>query len=356
MEPAPITVSDLRLPHTMPLPKRKDWRIGIVGFGEFAQRAHAPDYKQAGWQLAAVAVRNVSAQQVAKNEFAIDRVYSDYHDLINDETVEVVDVLTQPYVREEVIAAAVVAGKHVIVEKPLGMSLDECRRVVDLAEHNNVRLAVHQNYRWMKGAFLAHQIVRAGLLGAPYFMSVEKFGRQDELRKESVYASFDHYLTLHWNTHFIDLFRYWSGRDPQIVSTRTARMEGQNFRSDNLLLSWHDFGGGLSGHILHSELLRSSLASDTCRIDGEEGSLVFDLAGEHILLDSRKLEPKVYAIDTSGMVWMESLCGSMGSFLAAIEENREPEVSGRDNLVTMNTVFAEIESVKSGGAWTPVAH
>ena len=122
-------------------------------------------------------------------------------------------------------------------------------------------------------------------------------------------------------------------------------MAGQNFRSDSLLLSTHDFADGLIGHILHSESLRSSLAGDTCRIDGDEGSLVFDFAGEQI-----------HTIDTSGMVWHESLWGSMGDFLLAIEENREPLVSGRDNLLTMDTVFAEIQSAKSDGNWTVVAH
>ena len=344
---------DLHLPSVMPLPTRKDWAIGMVGFGEFARRAHAPDYRKAGWKLAAVAVRNTTAQKAA-TELGVEHVYSDYHDLVNDETVEVVDVLTQPSLRREVVAAAAAAGKHIIVEKPFGMSADECRRMVEVADQYGVHLAIHQNYRWQKGCFLAHHIVRAGLVGTPFLMSIEKLGQQDDTRKDSVYATFDDYLTLHWNTHFVDLFRYWSGRDPQQVSARTARMIGQNYRSDNFLLSLHDFGAGLMGHILHSELLRSSLSHDACRIDGDEGSLVFDFAGGHILLDSRKLGQQLHTIDTSAMTWMDSLCGSMGDLLLAIEGNRQPLVSGRDNLKTMDIIFAEIQSAKSGGNWTAV--
>jgi predicted dehydrogenase len=355
MEPTVISPLELRIPLAMPLPARKGWRIGMVGFGDFARRAHAPDYQRAGWNLAAVAVRDAESQRAAQEEFGVSRVYSDYHDLINDETVEVIDLVTQPSLREEVVLAAALAGKHIIVEKPFGLSIEQCRRMVEAAETAGVLLAVHQNYRWMKGNFLAHHIVRAGLLGAPCFMSIEKLGRQDERMKHSFYANCEDYLTLHFNTHFADLFRYWSGRNAHRVSTHTARRAGQNFRSDSLLLSRHDFGDDLTGHILHSELLRSSLEGDTCRIDGDEGSLVFDFAGERMVLDSRKLGQPV-RIDTSAMTWREALCGSMGDLLLAIEERREPAISGRDNLITMATVLAEIESAKSAGDWTVVRH
>jgi hypothetical protein len=131
-------------------------------------------------------------------------------------------------------------------------------------------------------------------------------------------------------------------------------MNGQNFRSDNLLISLHDFGPGLTGHILHSELLRSSIGGDQCRIDGDAGSIVFDFAGDRVLLESRILGRGVCRLDTSGMEWMEAICGSMGDFLIAIEERREPAVSGRRNLATIDTVIAEMESVRSGGRWVDV--
>jgi predicted dehydrogenase len=338
----------------MPLPRRKDWRIGMVGFGEFARRAHAPDYRAAGWTLAAVAAPSDESRRAAREQFDVARVYSDYRELIEDEAVEVVDVVTQPTLREEVVLAAARAGKHVVVEKPLGRTADECRRMVEAAERAGVLLAVHQNYRWMKGNFLAHHIVRGGWLGAPFFMGIEKFGRQDVAGGRRFYAECEDYLTLHWNTHFADLLRYWSGRDARRVAAHTARMDGQNFRSDGLLVSLHDFGPGLTGHILHSELLRSSVAGDRCRIDGDEGSVVFDFSGEEILLESRRLGRGVCRMDASGMEWAEALCGSMGDFLISIEEGREPAVSGRRNLPTVQTVLAEIESAKSGGRWVGV--
>jgi predicted dehydrogenase len=356
MEPISITLEELKLPNVIPLPVRNNRGIGMIGFGEFAQRAHAPDYQALGWPIVAAAVRNPESQRIAKEQFGIDRVYSDYREVINDPAVELINLVTQPTLREEVVFAAAEAGKPIIVEKPLGLTTDACRRMVEAAEHAKIPLAVHQNYRWMRGNFLAYHVVKGGWLGEPFFVGIEKFGNQDsDFAQRAVYANCDDYLTLHWNTHLADLLRYWTGRDALRVAAHTARMNGQNFKSDNLFVSLHDYGPGLTGHIVHSELLRSSLGGNRCRIDGDRGSLVFDFSGDQMLLESHKLGSRVHRLRTSDTEWKEALCGSMGDFLLALEEEREPSVSGRRNLATVNTVIAEMESVKAGGKWIDVS-
>jgi hypothetical protein len=112
-----------------------------------------------------------------------------------------------------------------------------------------------------------------------------------------------------------------------------------------------DFGPGLTGHILHSELLRSSLGSRRCRIDGDRGSVIFDLSQEFLQLDSRELGRGPLALDLSGVEMPRSQAGSMGDLLISVEEGREPQVSPRRNLATMRQVLAEEECVSQGGAW-----
>src|SRR5258705_1678286 len=140
MEPSRIRPEELQLPQTIPLPTRKNWGIGMIGVGEFAQRAHVPDHIGAGWPIVAVAVSNPAAQRAAREQFGIKRVYSDYRALINDDAVEVIDLVTQPTLREEVVLAAVRAGKHIIVGKPLGQTAEECQRMVKAANRPGSQL------------------------------------------------------------------------------------------------------------------------------------------------------------------------------------------------------------------------
>ena len=120
-----ITPQDLDLPTEIPLPKRRDWRIGMIAFGGIARGAHAPAYQSVGWPMVAAADPDAAAQGSARDEFGIERVYADWRELIADASVEIVDLLTHPNIREEVVLAAAEAGKHIITEKPLAGSLAE---------------------------------------------------------------------------------------------------------------------------------------------------------------------------------------------------------------------------------------
>ena len=141
-----VTPSELSIPDSIPLPKRKDWRIGIVGLGSIAQGAHAPAYQEAGWSVVAIADPEANAQKAAQERFGIQRIYADYQELIADDAVEVIDLCTQPVLREEVVLAAANAGKHIITEKPFGMTIEECRRMVEAADRANIKLAVQAVY------------------------------------------------------------------------------------------------------------------------------------------------------------------------------------------------------------------
>ena len=132
-------------------------------------------------------------------------------------------------------------------------------------------------------------------------------------------------------------------------------MGGQNFVSDNLLVSVADFGDGVTGHVVHSELLRSTLRAGRCRVDGDEGSVEFDLSGERLALQSRRLGKDTYELDTEGEALGHSMCGPMGDLLLSIEEGREPSVSARRNLATMRHIAAEQESARRGGEWVELS-
>ena len=355
MATASITPRELGLPEALPLPKRRDWRVGMVGFGGIARGAHVPAYRSVGWDVVAIADPDPAAQREAKEKFGIERVYADFRDLVADDAVEIVDMLTHPTVRVEVVEAAAEVGKPVATEKPLAASLDQAVRMVEIAEAAGIPFAVHQNYRWRKGCFLAHHIIQCGLIGEPFFAAIEILGTQDvDLAKHPFYSVCTDFLTVQWNNHLADLLRFWTGRDAVRVLARTGRMNGQNFVSGNLLVVVSDFGEGLTGHVLHSELLRGSGATGgvRCRVDGDKGSIVFDFDSQ-LTLDSLVLGGGPRALDTAGLTYVSSFAGSMGDFLLSIEEGREPLVSARRNLATVRTFMAEDRSAREGGAWVP---
>ena len=349
-----ITLDDLNLPRSIPRPERNDWRIGVIGYGGIA-RPHTEAYLEAGWNIVAVADPDPEARERAEAAIPGVRTHADYRAVIDDDAVEVVSLLTQPTLRLAAIEAAFAAGKPVLVEKPLANTREECEDIVALADRTGIPIAVSQNYRWNGGSFYARSLVEQGYLGNPYYVGFEIQGNQDVmLRDHPYYAHCEHFLAIQWNIHMADLMRFWLDRDPRRVFTVTRRMQKQNFRSDNLLLSVVDFGEGVTGHVVHSELLRSNLTKLEARIDGDAGSIVFDLYQPRLTLSSERTGPEPKILDLEGARPAHSMSGPMGDLLISIETGREPATSARSNLATIKHVFADIAGIDAGGAWVPV--
>jgi predicted dehydrogenase len=349
-----ITPKDLGIPEGIPQPRRTDWRIGMIGYGGIA-RSHTAAYKAAGWKIVAVADPDPAAQQRAREMTGAERIYGDYRDLIRDGGVDVLSLLTHPTLREPVVAAAAEAKIPIQTEKPLASTREECERMVALAEKARIPFAVSQNRRWAPANFFAYHIIRKGLIGRPFYAFIEIYGTQDvRLAQHAFYAKCTDFLTIQWNNHLADLLRYWTGRDAKRVLACTRRMTGQNFVSDNLFMSIADFGDGLTGHIVHSELLRSDLRTQRCRVDGDEGSILFDLDGPTLRLQSKQLGESAYQLDAGPAASVSSFRGPMGDLLLSIEEGREPLVSARRNTATIRHIIAEEKSVRAGGVWVEV--
>ncbi len=147
--------------------------IGIIGTG-FMGRAHA----EAFWRCAALytdlprrphlyAVADVSQElaEAAKTRFAFDKAYDDWHALIADPAVDVVDITSPNQFHHEMALEAIAAGKHVYCEKPLAMSTAEADEMRDAAEAAGVKTMVSFNNIKTPAAILAKQIIERGEIG-----------------------------------------------------------------------------------------------------------------------------------------------------------------------------------------------
>jgi predicted dehydrogenase len=115
-------------------------------------------------QLAAVSdVDQARAQRVAAKYGGA--VELDWHQLIRREDVEVVVVSTPPHLHAEMCIAALSAGKHVLCEKPLARTPDECRKMLEAAERHGRVLATGFNYRFYPSMRKARAILDAGVIG-----------------------------------------------------------------------------------------------------------------------------------------------------------------------------------------------
>jgi predicted dehydrogenase len=151
-------------------------RGAISGFGEVAARAHLP-----GWRtrddLSIVAVhepvsaRRHEALRLIKNV----RVYDDLELMLDGEALDFVDIASPPALHAAAARAALQAGAHVIVEKPLSLGLAEFDELARIARDNaRVLMCVH-NWKFAPPYAAAHDAIIAGRLGALRYAALDRF-------------------------------------------------------------------------------------------------------------------------------------------------------------------------------------
>lgn len=145
--------------------------LGIVGFGRVAEQ-HCDQTEASGLELVAACDGSPERREVAASYGA--KAYADYDALLARSDVELVIVCTPPNTHCELTLKALDAGKHVMVEKPFAMDVEEAHQMTEAAARRGRILTAHQNRRF-DGDFVAVQkILETGLLGTVYSIESRK--------------------------------------------------------------------------------------------------------------------------------------------------------------------------------------
>lgn len=124
-------------------------------------RAHTVAVRAAGNEVAAISSSSVESAERAAAELSIESVFATATDLIASDSVDVVHICTPNRFHFELAEAAIAAGKPVVCEKPLSMTLAEADRMVSLADARGVATAVPFIYRYFGAATRMHAQLRA---------------------------------------------------------------------------------------------------------------------------------------------------------------------------------------------------
>jgi len=148
----------------------KRLRFGIVGLG-FVGPHHVEAVRRLGFvDIVAATGGDLEKTRRKAEQLYIPKVYASYQDLIADPDVDVVDVATPTWLHYPVTMAAIAAGKHIIVDKPLAVTSAQAREMRDAARAAGVVNAVTFNYRYHPVVQHARAIIANGEIGDVRFV------------------------------------------------------------------------------------------------------------------------------------------------------------------------------------------
>ena len=144
-------------------------RVGIVGVNAqrgWAAEAHIPALRSLpGYEITALSTTRQESADAAAEAFGVPHAFGDHNDLVRHPEVDLVVVAVKVAHHNEIVTAALNAGKAVYSEWPLGRNLDEVQGMVDLAAHKKVRTLVGLQSRSTPAVMHARDLIAAGYLG-----------------------------------------------------------------------------------------------------------------------------------------------------------------------------------------------
>ncbi len=148
-------------------------RIGFIGCGGIANAKHLPGMKQQLDSVELVAFCDIvkeRAEKAAKEYGSADaKVYTDYKELLKDESIYAVHVLTPNVAHCEITVAALEAGKHVLCEKPMAASTEDAAKMVEAKNRTGKMLTIGYQYRHFAENIVAKKVVQDGWIGDAYY-------------------------------------------------------------------------------------------------------------------------------------------------------------------------------------------
>lgn len=332
-------------------------RFGLIGYGAWGSH-HARAIQETGAaELVCIAGRSEASQSAARSAHPQVSVVADYRQLIGRTDIDVVDIVVPTHLHCEIACAALQAGKHVLLEKPMAADVADCQKILMAATQHQRLLAIGFELRMSRLWGRVRRMIDEGAVGVPQYCLIELWRRP--YRPGSDGWRYDIQRVGNWileePIHFFDLARWYfhsCGKPVRVTARARARDEAKPQFSDNFTAIL-DFPGG--AYAVISQTLSAFEHHQTVKITGSRGSLWASWSGA---LD-RTFSPEfflkyhdgtaVHNIDCGGPAGeVFELVQQIGRVCESVQRGVPLHASGDDGLEAVRLCVKAAESAASG--------
>ena len=282
--------------------------------------------------------------------------YKDYKEMLEKEDIDVVTIATESGYHAEIAIYCMNKGKHVIVEKPMAMSIDDANEMIKVAKENNVKLSVAHQNRFNKPVQKLREAVEGDKFGRIMNGTARILWRRDDnYYKQAPWRGtwdLDGGTLMNQCIHNIDLLQWMIGSEVERVyaeaDTFRNPIEGEDFGAIVIR-----FKNGAIGIVEGSAVVYPKNLEETLSIFGTEGTVVIGGLAVNELKTWRFDGEDEEAAKSDLQVKIDSVYGKghtplFKDVIEAINDNRKPYVSGEDAIVPLSIILAAYKSRKTG--------
>ncbi|GAA0410984.1 NADH-dependent dehydrogenase [Acrocarpospora corrugata] len=321
--------------------------VALIGCGGVSN-LHLAAYRELGLQVVALCDVDRTAAERRRAEFYPGaEVFTDHRELLARCPAAVVDVATHVDVRLDIVRACLLAGRHVLSQKPFAIDLDDAERLCDLADSRNLALAVNHNGRFAPHFAWLLAAARGGLLGRVETADFSLFWPHDQAVAGTVFADMRDLVLFDYGIHWFDLLgMLFAGRPATGVYASARPTASQRITAPTLATALIEFPDAQAVLRFHASATTPELGH--YRVGGDLGTVSntgTTVGGERVILDT---PAGTGFADLPGRWLADGFRGSMSALLAALDRGEPPLNAARTSIPGLALCFAAVESARTG--------
>jgi D-apiose dehydrogenase len=326
-------------------------KFAVIGAGYWATYQLAAWSEVEGARCVAICdTDRAKAESLATGRDSI-AVYGDADEMMTNESLDFVDIITSPGTHREVVELAASHRLDVICQKPLAETLADAEHMVRTCDDAKIRLLVHENFRWQTPLREVSRILNEGTIGEVFRARVHFCSSFPVFVNQPFLAELDQFMLADVGTHILDVARFLFGDAKSLYGT-TQRVNPAIRGEDvaTVLLNMH------SGATVIAEMSYASRTKDEqfpqtyLVIEGAKGSVELDKDyWVHVTTragtTSDQFPPHIYdwAERTHDLIH-SSIVACNRNLLAGLTGCGVAETTGDDNLKTLQLVYGSYQS------------
>ncbi|MFC3210886.1 Gfo/Idh/MocA family protein [Planomicrobium okeanokoites] len=328
--------------------------FAIIGCG-FIAKKHALAIKNiSNAELIAVCDRVPETMEFYKNEYGA-KPYLDSVEMLKDKNIDVVCICTPSGLHAVIAEEVAAAKKHIVLEKPIAMTLEETDRIINAAKENDVKLTIVHPNRFRTAVQETKKILDQNLLGKiSHANCIVNWNRGQEYYNQAPWRgtkTHDGGVLMNQAIHNLDLLLWFMGTPAEIFSMEATRL--RNIEAEDVSTGVIRFENGAIANVQAATTVYPKNFEESITIFGEKGTLKIGgsnaLYFEHLeIQDLSESDMKLIIEKVESDPW-----GTPGhqriieEMIFALENNIDPAVTGEDGKNALKLVLAFYESAES---------
>jgi predicted dehydrogenase len=330
-------------------------RFAVIGTGLWGGM-HAKVYRDhPGAELAAVCDLDGERARAVAADCGAPKAYTDWRDVAADGSIDAVSVVTPDFAHADIVIACARAGKHVLVEKPMAMTVPECEQMIQAAKAGGAKLMVDFHNRWNPPFHLAHGAIRRGEIGQPRFAYCRLSNTTYVPLKMLSWAAKSSSL---WflGSHTIDIVCWLLGEWPQRVYSVSRRevLKKLGVDAPDFFQSILEFPSGAVATVENTWILPESfptVVESVCELIGTEGRIDVDTHTSDTLRVTKKDGRRYQDVLGAPVVFDRQLgftIESIKHFADCVIQDKTPLIPAEDGLEVTRIACAIEQSAATG--------